>query len=321
MRIFLAGCGLIGRKRIEAAKRLGFTDFTFYDLDPLRAKQFAQEFGGNFCLKLDLFTIDSADVALISVSHCDLSKIAIQFIERGKPVLIEKPGAFGLEQALQIKSANTKNIPISIGFNHRFHPAFQKAHEIFCNQDKHSLMFLRARYGHGGRLGYEKEWRAQRAVSGGGQLIDQGAHLIDLSRWFLGNLKLDYAHVPTLFWKMEVEDNAFLALKGDSDTFAWLHASWTEWKNIFSFELSNSKIKIEVAGLGGSYGTETLKVYSMLPGLGPPETTIYEYPFADVSWDLELQNFFRAVIGEEKIIGDLDDCIALHKIIDAAYKF
>ena len=74
-------------------------------------------------------------------------------------------------------------------------------------------MFIRARYGHGGRVGYEKEWRAQPAISGGGELIDQGAHLIDLSRWFLGDLTVDYAAVPTLFWDMPVDDNCFLALR------------------------------------------------------------------------------------------------------------
>ena len=49
------------------------------------------------------------------------------------------------------------------------------------------MMFLRGRYGHGGRKGYDREWRANPALSGGGELIDQGVHLIDLAGWFLGD--------------------------------------------------------------------------------------------------------------------------------------
>ena len=74
-------------------------------------------------------------------------------------------------------------------------------------------MYLRARYGHGGRPGYEKEWRAKPSISGGGELIDQGSHLIDLSRFFLGEITCKYSHIDTYFWDADVEDNVFLILK------------------------------------------------------------------------------------------------------------
>jgi predicted dehydrogenase len=144
-------------------------------------------------------------------------------------------------------------------------------------------MFIRARYGHGGRVGYENEWRAQPAISGGGELIDQGSHLIDLSRWFLGDLTVDYAAVPTLFWRMQADDNCFLALRSGSGQIAWLHASWTEWKNTFSFEIFGRDGKLVVDGLGGSYGQERLTYYRMLPQMGPPETTTFDFPEQDQS--------------------------------------
>ena len=122
------------------------------------------------------------------------------------------------------------------------------------------------------------------AISGGGELIDQGAHLIDLSRWFLGELTLDYAAMPTYFWPIEVEDNCFLALRGQPGEMAWLHASWTEWKNTFSFEITGRDGKLTIDGLGGSYGNERLTFHKMLPQMGPPETTIWEYPSSDSSW-------------------------------------
>ena len=85
-----------------------------------------------------------------------------------------------------------------------------------------------------------------------------------------------------------MEDNAFFLLRTACGRVAFLHASWTEWKNLFSFEYSGRCGKLEIAGLGGSYGTERLAHYQMLPGMGPPETTIYEYPAADDSWEAEM---------------------------------
>ena len=94
-------------------------------------------------------------------------------------------------------------------------------------------MFIRARYGHGGRLGYDREWRANPELSGGGELIDQGVHLVDLAYWFLGEFTKIEGHAATYFWDMPVDDNAFISLRTASGQTAWLHVSCTEWKNFF----------------------------------------------------------------------------------------
>src|ERR1019366_3344733 len=134
-----------------------------------------------------------------------------------------------------------------------------KAREILDSGVGGPVMFVRARYGHGGRVGYEKEWRADPAISGGGELIDQGVHLIDLARWYLGEeFTRVHGEVATLFWKMAVDDNAFMTLGTASGQIAQLHASCTEWKNLFSFEIYARSAKLHIEGLGGSYGTERL---------------------------------------------------------------
>ena len=158
-----------------------------------------------------------------------------------------------------------------------------------------------------------------RALSGGGELIDQGSHLIDLSRWFLGDLVLDYAATPTYFWNIDVEDNCFLALRGRQGEMAWLHATWTEWKNMFSFEIVGRDGKLTIEGLGGSYGVERLIFHKMLPELGPPETTIWEYPFPDTSWTREFASFEVAVAGEPSQIADIDDACEVLAIVETAY--
>ncbi len=181
-------------------------------------------------------------------------------------------------------------------------------------------MFLRARYGHGGRIGYEKEWRAQPKLSGGGELIDQGVHLIDLARWFLGDFNAVDGYAHTYFWNMPVDDNAFLLLKTERGQVAFLHASCTEWKNTFSFELYGRSGKVQIDGLGGSYGTERLAWYKMPPEMGPPETTIWEYPMTDDSWEIEMAEFLEDIrLGRQPAVG-LADAVAAMNIVDKIYR-
>jgi predicted dehydrogenase len=263
----------------------------------------------------------NADAVIVATTHDHLAAIAIGAIEAGRHVLVEKPAGRRLADAQAIAAAAAKHKrTVKAGFNHRFHPAFLKAREIVDSGVLGSLMFIRARYGHGGRVGYEQEWRAQPAISGGGELIDQGSHLIDLSRWFLGDLTVDYAAVPTLFWDMQADDNCFMALRSKSGQLAWLHASWTEWKNTFSFEIFGRDGKVVIDGLGGSYGQERLTFYRMLPQMGPPETTVFNYPGQDQSWRTEFEDFVAAVNEGHRPCGDILDAVANLAIVGEIYR-
>jgi predicted dehydrogenase len=181
-------------------------------------------------------------------------------------------------------------------------------------------MFIRGRYGHGGRLGYEKEWRAKPDTAGGGELIDQGVHLIDLSRWFMGEFTTVEGHAHTYFWNMPVDDNAFLSLRTSDNQTAWLQVSCSEWKNMFSFEIYGRTGKLQIDGLGGSYGVERLSFYKMLPQMGPPETTIWEYPGDDTSWKLELSTFLNAIETGAEASPGLRDAMASLAVVDKIYK-
>jgi predicted dehydrogenase len=180
-------------------------------------------------------------------------------------------------------------------------------------------MNVRGRYGHGGRPGYEHEWRTDPELSGGGELLDQGVHLIDLVRHLTGGISLAFAEVRTDFWDSPVEDNAFLGLRLDAGGFGWLHASWTEWKNLFSLEVALKRAKIEIVGLGGSYGPERLTLYEMLPEMGPPLTTTWEWPFPDASWEREMREFVAAVAGKEARGARVDEALAVLEIVEQAY--
>ena len=156
-----------------------------------------------------------------------------------------------------------------MGFNHRFHPAISHAVSEAASGRFGPITHVRGRYGHGGRVGYEREWRADRARSGGGELVDQGMHLLDLSYALLGPLPLHSALLRTAFWPMDVEDNAVVILgERESGPWALFHTSWTEWKNLFSLEVFCATGKLQVDGLAGSYGEQRLVIFAMRPEMG-----------------------------------------------------
>jgi predicted dehydrogenase len=217
-------------------------------------------------------------------------------------------------------AADRTGAVVRVGFNHRYHHSLQKAHALVEDGAIGRLMFLRGRYGHGGRPGYEKEWRANPALSGGGELIDQGVHLIDLARWFLGDFADVQGFAHTYFWNMPVDDNAFLLLTTPHKQAAFLHASSTEWKNLFSLEIYGERGKLHAEGLGGSYGVERLAYYRMLPEMGPPETTIWEYPMADDSWTVEYEEFLADIARRRRPSAGLPDALAALSIVETIYR-
>lgn len=316
------GCGLIGRKRVNALGRNPPLLYTC-DLDAARATDLARSAPG--CTAVTDFNVVLADPRVTAVIVCtlnaSLAPITLAAVQAGKHVLVEKPGALNAAQLRTIRDAATvSGVRVRLGYNHRFHPALQKARELVDTGALGPLMFLRARYGHGGRKGYDREWRADPALSGGGELIDQGVHLIDLSGWFLGEFPTVEGHATTSFWDMKVDDNAFLSLRTASGQTAWLHASCSEWKNLFSLELYGRDGKIAIDGLGGSYGVERLAFYRMLPEMGPPETTIFEYPRGDESWAIETRAFIDDIRLNREPAPGLAEGIRTLEIVEAIYR-
>ncbi len=320
IKIGIIGCGLIGQKRAKAALEVSHHVQIVADPNEERAAHLAGLTGATSSSRWQDVIASNVDVIIIATPHDQLAKLTLAAVEHHKHVLVEKPAArFASELRPVAEMAKKNGCLVKVGFNHRFHPAFQKAHEIFTTGTIGEIMYIRGRYGHGGRLGYEKEWRCQKDISGGGELVDQGSHLIDLSRWFMGDVALDYGYAPTYFWDTDVDDNCFLALRSPQGQMAWLHATWTEWKNTFSFEICGRHGKLHIEGLGGSYGTEKLTHYHMLPEMGPPETTAWEFPQADRSWDLEFQDFANAIVEKRQPLGHIGDALAMLEIIDAVY--
>jgi predicted dehydrogenase len=318
--VAIIGCGLVGAKRaaaLPAEARL----VCVYDPDRDRGAALAVGTALVAGTVEEAIGASGVELVIVAVPHGELPEIAVAALEAGRHVLVEKPGAADLAGAERIAAAARENGCVArVGFNHRFHPSLLRAREIVRAADHGRVMFIRGRYGHGGRIGYEKEWRADAAISGGGELIDQGVHLIDLTRFLAGDASLAYSDLRTTFWPMAVEDNAFLALECASGALAWLHASWTEWKNLFSLEIMLERAKIDISGLGGSYGTEALTLYEMQPGMGPPPMRYEEWRSGDDSWQRELNDVVSVVAGGAGIGASVEDAVAALRIVDDAYK-
>ena len=317
----IIGCGLIGQKRAVALGDGGRL-LACADLDLSRAQQLANRFQAQaFGDWRQLLAMPQINIVVIATLHDSLAVITQAAVEAGKHVLVEKPAARSAAELEPVMAvAKRSNRKVHVGFNHRYHRALQKAKTIIDSGVLGELMFIRARYGHGARIGYDTEWRADPKLSGGGELIDQGPHLIDLSRWFLGEFTEVDGFAHTYYWKMPVDDNAFMMLKTDKKQVAFLQASCTEWKNLFSMEIYGKDGKLDIAGLGGSYGLEKLTYYKMLPQMGPPETTSWEYPMADDSWALEMAEFYEDIRQDRAPSAGLNDAYAALQIIQTIYK-
>ena len=258
---------------------------------------------------------------IVATTNASLAPTAMSALRAGKSVFVEKPAAISTRQLDELLTLSSHTgLPVRVGYNHRYHPALLKARELVDGDTIGPLMFIRARYGHGGRLGYNREWRADPKLSGGGELIDQGVHLIDLAHWFLGDFTHIEGHATTYFWDMPVDDNAFVSLRTEANQTAWLHVSCTEWKNLFSFEIYGRTGKLHIEGLGTSYGTERLTFYKMLPQMGPPDTTIWEYPAGDISWELEVKDFLEDIrLGRTPVPG-LKEARAVLQVVEKIYQ-
>ena len=321
IRAAIIGCGLVGQKRARALA--GAKLVACVDPDQSRAGDLAQNAKG--CAVFpdwrSVIRSDQIDVVIVATPHNLLAEISGAAVREGKHVLVEKPGARNVDELRGLISiAESAGVRVRVGFNHRYHPAFQQARELVDSGKIGSLMFIRARYGHGGRKEYDREWRARPEISGGGELIDQGTHLIDLAHWFLGEFEEVDGFAHTYFWEIPVDDNAFLLLKTKEKKVAFLHASWTEWKNTFSFEIYGRGGKLQVDGLGGSYGAERLTWYRMLPEMGPPETNVWEYPMEDDSWEVEMAEFLKDIRLSRASEPGLHDAFATLKVVEQIYQ-
>ena len=323
MKVGLVGCGQVGRRRAAVVARAREDTLVITaDIVLAAAQEVAQQSG---CLPvtdwLEVVARDDVDVIIVSTSNEWLAPVAIAALKHKKHVLLEKPMARTLSEGQAVLEAANGLTLVKVGFNHRHHPAVSKAHALVREGAIGELLFGRCRYGHGGRPGYDQEWRGDPELSGGGELLDQGIHVMDLFRWFFGDFQEVCGFTGRYVWTGKgVEDNGFGVFRTDSGQVASLHVSWNQWKNLFSFEVFGTKGYLVIEGLGGSYGPERLAFGRRNAQSGPPQEEIFEFESPDNSWTLEWEEFRSAILEKRQPLGCGRDGLEALRMVCALYE-
>ena len=269
-------------------------------------------------------TIRRDDIsAVIVATPTDIApEIAFAAMVAGKHALVDKPFGRRADEILPVvKAAHEHHRVLKVGYNHRYHPALAKAHELSVAGAIGRLLFLRCTYGHGGRPGYEREWRSRPEISGGGELLDQGVHALDLFRWFAGEFTEAAAFLATSCWPIApVEDNVFAMLRARDGVVAQLHASWTQWKNTFSFEITGDQGALVVTGLGRTYGPERLVWQVRAKTGGAPQEEHLDFPADDDSLAREWDDFLDAIEHRSEPMSNGADAWRTLQLVDALYE-
>lgn len=321
MNVVLVGAGPQGRRRALA---LGQDDrlVAVADIDPEAAQRLGREFGCPASAHWEeVVRRRDAEVVLVCTPPHLHAPVSIAALGGGKHVLCEKPLARNPEEAEAVVGAvKRRGVKLKCGFNHRYYPGIRQA-KAWCEQGViGEIMFLRCRHGIGGRPGYEKEWRAQPELSGGGELMDQGLHSLDLLRWWLGGFTEVFGLLSSSFWNIApLEDNAFVLLRTAKGQVASLHVSWTQWKNLFSFEIFGREGYIEVSGLGGSYGAHKAIRGKNAP-LAPFLEEVIEYRGGDQSFREEWQEFTAAIQHDGDHLASSNDGLEALRLAAAVYE-
>lgn len=323
MRVAIIGAGLQCRRRapvIRDDRDAQLVAIASLHLDHARAV--AHEMG---CEASDDWrataTRSDVDAVLVLTPPHVHAEITLAALRAGKHVLCEKPLArTPAEAEAMVAAAAQGGLILKCGFNHRHHPAIAQAHALVAEGAIGAPLFARCRYGICGRPDYGQEWRADPTKAAGGQFVEQGTHAIDLFRWFLGPLKEAAGMTARQYFTQQPLDESGMAVfRAVSGATASLHTTLTQWKNLFSFEVFGAEGYLEVEGLGGSYGTELLKV-GKRDFFAPFQDVVTEYRGGDVSWKAEWQEFRAAIRERRPPLGDGRDGVAALRAALAVYE-
>lgn len=267
------------------------------------------------------------DIVFVCTPNVFSPEICISALNNGIHVFCEKPPGRNVADIQAIRQAEKPGLKLMFGFNHRWHPGILKAKVIIESGRFGRLINVRGIYGKSGGVSFKRSWRNDRSVSGGGILLDQGIHMLDLFRYFAGDFSTVKCIASNGFWKLDVEDNAFVILKGVEGIDAMLHSSATFWRHTFRIQMTLEGGYLIVEGLlskTGSYGREQLIVAKRqfedeADAVGNPSEEI-TYFDRDMSWDLEVGEFVKCIVENKPVIAaSSEDALKVMQLIERAY--
>ncbi|MBI2989746.1 MAG: Gfo/Idh/MocA family oxidoreductase [Candidatus Magasanikbacteria bacterium] len=326
--VALVGAGGIGKRWVKALSSMGEVNLlAVLDTDGDKARELAGVYGPACQAYTDyeeLLKRTDIDIVIAATPHKYLASISRAALSAGKHVMSEKPCAVSSTELFDLLNfAQARNLRYMAGFNHRFHEGFLLARKLFTEGKIGDIQFIRAVYGFGARKGMNTEWRMNKEWAGGGELIDQGVHMVDMVISFFGEIAEVKGFVENLHWTAQVEDNAFLLLKSKKKQLASIHVSWSNWKPLHRFEIYGSFGYIHVEGLGRKYGgTEKVifgirdETYSALP-----REEIFECnPDAELSFVREMRELLLAIEEGRDPVPSGKDALSVLKIVEQIYE-
>ena len=325
-KVGIVGYGVVGKRRHDALKKI--SDFQVTAISDINFNKNNKLSGLNYYSDFkDLIRNENLDVLFISLPNNFAAEATLLGLKRGAHVFCEKPPAKTLNELEPIKKfLLNSNLKLMYGFNHRFHSSVMKAYQIIRDNKFGKVINLKGTYGKSKMISFNQtDWRTNRSESGGGILLDQGIHMLDLMNYFVGGFSDIVSIIQNSFWNFDVEDNAFVLMKNRDGVVAQLHSSATQWRHTFNLEITLEKGSMILGGLltsSKSYGEETLKLIYADPDndKGDPkeETIIYD---EDISWDEEIRRFTSAIRNSDKIEnGSIDQAIEIMNLIEKIYK-
>lgn len=318
--ILIIGYGKIGKIREKILKQNKFINKIYiYDKEKINKKGAIKSLTDK-----NLNNIDAAFVA--TPNHLN-HKYTSLLLKKKIHTFCEKPPANNLKNLLKIKKIfiRKSNLKLMYGFNHRHHESILKAEKFILSKKLGRILWMRGRYGKPLDNNYLDGWRSNYKLSGGGILIDQGLHMIDLLQMFGGNFSSCKSFLNNTLLKKNIEDNAFVILKNNKIT-ASLHSTLTQWRHLFSLEIFLTKGYIVINGLitpSKKYGDEVINISKNMKKFPNIKWKyLYKKKFnTDNSFENETNLFIKSIIENKPIkTGNLQQAISSMKILDKIYK-
>ena len=329
MKVGIAGYGVVGKTRHRSIE-----SNTSYQVTAIsESNKEAQEFipAGIEVYNDYKSLIANADIDLIFISLPNqfAAEAACLSLQNGFHVFCEKPPARTHAELLEVEKQSLKfpELKLMYGFNHRFHLSVEEAKLLIDSNSLGRLINMKGVYGKSQMISFNQtDWRTNREASGGGILLDQGIHMLDLMRYLSGeNFTEVFSIIDNAFWNFDVEDNAYVLMKSPKGLVSQLHSSATQWRHVFNLEITLERGSLILGGLltgSKSYGDETLTIITSDPSKdnGMPKESTSKYN-EDVSWDNEIKYFANSLASNTSIEkGSIKDALETMKLIEIIYK-
>jgi len=301
LRCLIIGYGYMGKIRYQVLRRHPDVEFVkVWDpyLDPKKA-----DLGDHLLPSQHPIPWPQFDAVFVCTPNNVTVEMCVEALKNCRRVFCEKPPGRNFEEFLKIEEAARAQSDhvLVFGFNHRLHPSVLAARTMIGDGGLGRVLYMKGTYGKSGGAKYRESWRNQKDISGGGILLDQGIHMLDIFQTFLGPLTFVDGVLEDSFWNCGVEDNAFVLFRAQDSIPAFLHSSATLWKHTFQFEIGCEKGYLKAHGFlsqSGSYGREVLTIGKRqfedeALSVGNPREEIIQFD-RDDSWEKEINEFIAA---------------------------